>query len=442
MGIFNPGLFEGAGYSGGNNNGAIYDNNGIVATSALFTWNPASSTLSATNITSNGAGSFNSIIASNVQVGASITLDGPDGSITTQSLTTGSINLEFGDLTSVEDIIFANGTEMSSGSGGGIVVTLGNLDCANNCFFGDGGGGGIEVGANGDCYGVRRNDGTDPLELGYNDNIPGRGARFFGGGSNYGALKLMNSEVQYANLDTGLGTFTFSPIGSNGFTIDGANGGASVQLFVTGSSGAGNYAAQFVGGQVGLQASGTNGSTTGQGYVGYGFGPIAAFYASSGDYSLYGNTGTLFNSGIVQFGNKITQYNTKTTAGYGIPAILAAGRQTGKIAAQTLTSYTNTASDGSFTVSANINVTTSTAYSFTVTCTYTDETNVSRVATLAFQQLAGTSLNTITNVTGAGPYEGIPLHIRVKASTTITIATVGTFTTVTYNGEGIIEQKA
>jgi len=34
----------------------------------------------------------------------------------------------------------------------------------------------------------------------------------------------------------------------------------------------------------------------------------------------------------------------------------------------------------------------------------------------------------------------MPIHIRCKAATTITIATTGTFTTVTYNVEGRIAQ--
>jgi len=49
-------------------------------------------------------------------------------------------------------------------------------------------------------------------------------------------------------------------------------------------------------------------------------------------------------------------------------------------------------------------------------------------------------LTAITNVQGVGAYEGVPLHIRAKASTAITVATTGTFTSVTYNVEGYITQ--
>ena len=85
-------------------------------------------------------------------------------------------------------------------------------------------------------------------------------------------------------------------------------------------------------------------------------------------------------------------------------------------------------------------VTTSTTHNFTVTVAYTDEGNTARTLTLTFSQLSGTLLTAITNVTGAGPYEGVLVQIRCKAATAITVATTGTFTTVTYNVEGSIAQ--
>jgi hypothetical protein len=140
----------------------------------------------------------------------------------------------------------------------------------------------------------------------------------------------------------------------------------------------------------------------------------------------------------------ITQYNGVNTAGTGVPAIYASARSTGRTAAvASVAAYTNAAADGSFEVSANVNVTASATNSFTVTCTYTDETNTSRTATFSFVQ-AGVAapIQTITNVTGVGAYAGIPMRIRAKASTTITIATTGTFTSLTYNVEADIKQVA
>lgn len=105
-------------------------------------------------------------------------------------------------------------------------------------------------------------------------------------------------------------------------------------------------------------------------------------------------------------------------------------------------SFTLGPSDGAFLVTAYVNVTVSTAFTIAVTVAYTDETNTARVLTLNFNQLSGTIINSITNATGAGPYEGIPNMIRAKASTSITISTSGTFTGVTYNVQGSILQIA
>jgi len=105
-----------------------------------------------------------------------------------------------------------------------------------------------------------------------------------------------------------------------------------------------------------------------------------------------------------------------------------------------VTTWTVGASDGTFLVSANVLVTASTTHAFTVTCTYTDEGNTSRTVTLTLSQLGGTLGTSVANTAGTVPYEGIPLHIRCKAATTITIGTTGTFTSVTYNVEGSIAQ--
>lgn len=117
------------------------------------------------------------------------------------------------------------------------------------------------------------------------------------------------------------------------------------------------------------------------------------------------------------------------------------GRVTAQVAANaSIATYTVGASDGSFEVSGNVLVTASVTNSFTETCAYTDESNTPRTLTLTFSNVGGTFLTTITNVTGTGAYEGVPLQIRAKAATTITFATVGTFTSVTYNAEGSVRQ--
>lgn len=109
--------------------------------------------------------------------------------------------------------------------------------------------------------------------------------------------------------------------------------------------------------------------------------------------------------------------------------------QTGAVASVVV--YTNAASDGSFLISSNINVTAYTAGTVTVACDYTDETNTARTFTFTFSNLTGTLSTTIG---ATGPYEGFPAHIRCKASTSITIKTTVSIFTGTYNVEGYITQ--
>lgn len=144
-------------------------------------------------------------------------------------------------------------------------------------------------------------------------------------------------------------------------------------------------------------------------------------------------------------GDKLVKYNNITVAGWGVPAIYGSGRATAQTAANaSVATYTCGASDGSFIVSANVLVTTSSAESFTVTVSYTDEGNTARVLTLNFAIVAGTISPNIAFANGAVPYEGFPMHIRCKASTAITVKTAagGTYTGATYNVEGFICQIA
>lgn len=138
-------------------------------------------------------------------------------------------------------------------------------------------------------------------------------------------------------------------------------------------------------------------------------------------------------------------YYVTTTTGTKRRMLVAGttGRATGQTAAAaSVVTYTLGASDATFEVSANVLVTTATLHSFTVTVTYTDEGNTSRTLTLPFSVLAGTLATSITNAAGTVPYEGVPLHIRCKASTAITIQSDpgGTYTTCVYNIEGVIKQ--
>lgn len=115
--------------------------------------------------------------------------------------------------------------------------------------------------------------------------------------------------------------------------------------------------------------------------------------------------------------------------------IVGNDRKTAQNGAVSLATYTVPASDTTFEISANVLVTTATLHNFAVQVAYTDEGNTARTLTLPFTLLAGTFSTAITNATGAVPHEGVPLHIRCKASTTIIFSTVGSFTTVAYNFE-------
>lgn len=134
----------------------------------------------------------------------------------------------------------------------------------------------------------------------------------------------------------------------------------------------------------------------------------------------------------------LVNYGLLTSPTYGTH-----GRSTAQTAAVASVATTTVgAADGSFLISANILISTSTLHSFSCTCTYTDEGNTSRTLTLNFSQLTGAFVTTLTNALGASAYEGVPVHIRAKSGTAITLATTGTFTTVTYNVEGHITQIA
>lgn len=136
----------------------------------------------------------------------------------------------------------------------------------------------------------------------------------------------------------------------------------------------------------------------------------------------------------------LSKYNNVATAGWGTPAIYGSGRSTAQTAAvASVATYTVGASDSSFIVSANANITAFVAGTFNVSVSYTDETNAAQTLKLNFASITGTIGVALA---AAGPFEGIPNHIRCKAATAITIATTGTFTSLTYNVEAVISQIA
>lgn len=128
---------------------------------------------------------------------------------------------------------------------------------------------------------------------------------------------------------------------------------------------------------------------------------------------------------------------TGSSSALGIPLIVGNDRKTGLTATQALATFTVPASDTSYQISANVNVTAFAVGTFNVQVAYTDETNTAQTLKLNFSSVTGTIGLTIA---ATGPFEGIEAHIRCKASTTIIVSSVGTFTSLTYNMEERIVQ--
>ena len=195
------------------------------------------------------------------------------------------------------------------------------------------------------------------------------------------------------------------------------------------------------------------GTMFGSGVVGTadGVNPTATIHVTAGGTAAGSapiklNTGSLMTSpeaGAIEFNTNLL-YHT-TTTGTRRKALWGAiqARATAQTGANaSVVTYTLPATDGSFVVSANVLVTASTTHSFSVNVAYTDEGNTARTQAMTFSNTAGGITATIANASGAIAYCGLPVHIRAKASTTVTVTTSGTFTSVTYNVEGQITQIA
>lgn len=238
--------------------------------------------------------------------------------------------------------------------------------------------------------------------------------------NDHGIVQISDLNGAYLNLDISDGIFNLNDISAipsvdiQNRTLNGSTGtavigyGASIQFY--------NNAYRF---------TNTDG-TSGQAFITDGSGNVSFAGLSS-------------MSGVVNQSNGGT--GATSLLGAGIPHVIGNQRVTAQTATVSLTAIPVGVSDATFDISANVNMTAVTLASFQTTCTYTDETNTSRTLVLNFSQINGTFVTTLTNALGAGAYEGVPVHIRAKAGTNITIASTGTFTTVTYNLEERIVQE-
>ncbi len=128
--------------------------------------------------------------------------------------------------------------------------------------------------------------------------------------------------------------------------------------------------------------------------------------------------------------------------GTGTPIIQANANVTAQSAAGTITSYATKAVDGDFEVSAQVIVTAAASISTTIEVDYTDVNSGAQTMVLPIYKQAGTPVASAT-IVATGTYETPVMHIRAKASTTITIkTTTGTFTTVTWQGSAVIKQTS
>lgn len=212
------------------------------------------------------------------------------------------------------------------------------------------------------------------------------------------------------------------------------------------------YDMNFVGGIVSIN-SGTGGANmfylNGTGLkIGNFTAPTALLTLAAGTASantaplklIAGTNLTTPEAGAIEFDGKDLFFTPAGTIRKVIPTIISS-RATAQTAANaSVATQTVGASDASYFISANVLVTTSSAEAFTVTVAYTDEGNTARTQTMPFVLLAGTTVAAINFSNGAVPYEGVIIQIRAKASTTITVATTGTFTGATYNVEGTISK--
>lgn len=295
-----------------------------------------------------------------------------------------------------------------------------------------------------------------------------------------GGTLAANERMRITDTAVGIGTTSPNQGGYSGFTLTLGGGGTNIPVFegiravttntslaflfrggttsnpalgsVEISSGAGNTDGQIdfktsnAGASVATgftidskQRTSTGGATPSAGLT------LAAGTATAGFSPFKFTSGTNLTTaeaGAIEYDGSNIYFTPIGTIRKVIPTIITSRSTAQTAAVASVATQAVGATDSSFIVSANVLVTTSTVHSFTVTCAYTDEGNTVRTVTLSFSNLAGTFVTAIANAAGAVPYEGVPLHIRCKASTTITIATTGTFTTVTYNVEGNITKIA
>jgi len=186
-----------------------------------------------------------------------------------------------------------------------------------------------------------------------------------------------------------------------------------VQSVGGGGGGSGGGTVTSVGTGTGL----TGGPITTNGTISLGTVPLANVAAMPTNALLGNNTGSPASPSALSAAAVVTMLGI--TPGPAAPTTYRATGQVGtNTSGHTVTigTYTVGASDASFEVSCNANLTAFTSGDINCMCAYHDENNASE----------SMKLNTIFQATvgNVGLYAGFPSHIRCKAGTTIVFATV------------------
>lgn len=118
------------------------------------------------------------------------------------------------------------------------------------------------------------------------------------------------------------------------------------------------------------------------------------------------------------------------------PAIVAFGRFTAQTAAKATVATFTPAADGTFEISGDITMTAFAAGAVRLQLNYNSEDNVGRALNVPLWNANAWGIT----AGAADVWVGGPITIRAKAGVAIVLSTAGTFTTVTYNVDGLIKQ--
>lgn len=123
-----------------------------------------------------------------------------------------------------------------------------------------------------------------------------------------------------------------------------------------------------------------------------------------------------------------------------VPRLVAVGRFTAQTAAQATVATYTPAADGTFEISGDVTVTAFSACAIRVEVDFNSEDNIARAINLPLWN--ANAFGITAGCASADVWHSSPITIRAKAGVAIVLKTAGTFTSVTYNVDGLIKQVA